>query len=190
MHPLHAHLPGVDEQRIRRLRREDYDRLVEAGAFRDEKVELIRGVIVRMVPQGPPHAGPIQRLNEILVLRLAGRASVRVQLPIIAPDESEPEPDLAIVPRGDYDEAHPSGAFLIVEVANTSLDYDRGTKTPLYAAMGVPEYWIVDVPRGTVEVHREPVDERYGRVTTHKKGESITLASFADITLEVSAIVK
>lgn len=190
MLPLHAHLPGVEEQHIRRLRRSDYDRLVEAGAFRDERVELIRGVIVRMPPQGPPHAGPIQRLTELLVLRLAGRAKVRVQLPLLAPDESEPEPDLAVVPPGDYDDEHPSEAHLVIEVAESSLAYDRGTKAPLYAAMGVPEYWIVNVRDGSIEVHREPDAERYGRVTTHRRGEAIALARFPDLVLDVSAIVR
>ena len=190
MLPLHAHLPGVDERQIRRLRRSDYDRLVAAGAFRDERVELIRGVIIRMPPQGPPHAGPIERLTELLVLRLSGRARVRVQLPLLAPDESEPEPDLAVVPPADYDHEHPAQAFLIIEVAETSLPYDRGTKAPLYAAMGVPDYWIVNVRDGTIEVHREPDADRYARVTTHRRGDAIALAQFSDVVLDVSAIVR
>jgi Uma2 family endonuclease len=190
MFPLHAHLPGVDEDRIRRLRRVEYDRLVAAGAFGDERVELIRGVIVRMGPHGAPHAGPIQRLTEILVRHLAGRAAVRVQLSLIAPDDSEPEPDLALVPPRDYDERHPSEATLVIEVADSSLAYGRGTKAPLYAAMGVPEYWIVNVRDAAIEVHREAIGDHYGRVSTHRKGDSISLVAFPDVVIAVADVVR
>lgn len=184
-----TNLPAVDPSAVRRLRRVEYDQLVDAGTFDRERVELIRGVIVRMSPQGAPHAGPIQRLNEVLVPRLLGRAHVRVQLPLVAPDESEPEPDLAVVPLGDYDRAHPERAHLVIEVARTSQAYDRQTKGPLYAAMSVPEYWLVDVVARTIEIHREPGPEGYGSVSTVRRGDRITLVAFADATVDVVSVL-
>lgn len=184
-----TNLPDVDSSNVRRLRREEYDRLVDLGLFANERVELIRGVIVRMSPQGAPHAGPIEVLTEVLVPALLSRARVRVQLPLIGPDDSEPEPDLAVVPRGDHSLEHPSAAHLIIEVARTSAQYDRGTKGPLYAAMGVPEFWVVDVTRRVVEVFREPRDDRYEQMEVVRSGASITLVAFPDVSVAVSTIL-
>ncbi|MBX3270656.1 MAG: Uma2 family endonuclease [Sandaracinaceae bacterium] len=180
-------LPDVGGERVRRLRRDEYDRLVGAGVFADERVELIRGVIVRMAPQGPSHAGPIEVLTELLVPPLVGRARVRVQLPLIGPDESEPEPDLAVVPLGQPHREHPSAAHLVIEVARTSQVYDRGTKGPLYAEMGVPEYWVVDIAARAIEVHREPVGDRYTRVETFRDG-TIPLVAYPDVTVPVAPV--
>jgi Uma2 family endonuclease len=183
-----TNLPSVEGERIRRLRREEYDRLVEAGVFEQEHVELIRGMIVRMTPQGPRHAGPIEILNELLVAALIGRARVRIQLPLIALDESEPEPDVAVVPPGDPHRVHPSSAHLVIEVARTSQDYDGGTKGPLYAEMGVPEFWIVDVAARAVEVHREPSGDRYGRVETLRTG-GVALIAFPDVSIPIDRVL-
>ncbi len=183
-----TNLPAVAGDRVRRLRRAEYDRLVEAGVFADERVELIRGMIVRMVPQGPSRAGPIEILNEILVPPLVGRARVRVQLPLIAPDDSEPEPDVAVVDVGEPHREHPAAAHLVVEVARTSQDYDRGTKGPLYAELRVPEYWIVDVAARAIEIHREPVDGRYARVETVRDGE-ISLVAFPEVSVSVARVL-
>src|SRR5450432_3867156 len=130
---------------IRPLRRTEYDQLVTLGAFRGEKIELLEGVLVAMSPIGPPHSSSVQRLNALLVLALVGRAVVRPQLPFAALEFSEPEPDLAVVPLGDYDVEHPAEADLIIEVAESSLAIDRGKKLRLYAACAVPEYWIVNL---------------------------------------------
>ncbi len=182
-------MPGVDGDRVRRLRREEYERLVDAGVFGDERVELVRGVIVRMPPQGPLHSGPIEILNEILLPKLLGRARVRVQLPLIAPDDSVPEPDLAIVPLGiSPHREHPRSAHLVIEVAHTTRSYDRGTKVPLYAEMGVPEVWIVDVGRRAIEVYRDPEGEQYRTVSTVTSGVLATLA-FPDVTIDVAAVL-
>ena len=99
--------PILDDQ-VRPLRRREYERLVELGAFEGERVELLYGRIVEMAPRGPDHAGAIQALTRLLVSRLTDRADVRVQLPFVAPDDSEPEPDIAVVPSG-----HPDQAFLL-----------------------------------------------------------------------------
>lgn len=115
---------------------------------------------------------------------------MRVQLPVNAPDESEPQPDFAVVEPRDFDDEHPSSAFLLVEVSDSSLRYDRATKAPLYAEMGVPEYWIVNVAAGEIEVHTDPKDGRFRQVRTLSKGESITLVTFADVTVAVSDVVR
>jgi Uma2 family endonuclease len=172
----------------RRLTRAEYERMAELGFFAGERVELIRGTVVRMVPVGPPHVDVVDRLNELLVPPLVGRARVRIQQPLLAVDESEPEPDVAVVARGSYDREHPDRAFLVIEVASSSLDYDRATKAPLYAASGIDEYWIVDVAGRTIEVFSEPAQERYGRVERHGPGSVLHVAAFPDVAVSLDAL--
>src|SRR5262249_47478229 len=100
---------------IRPLRRAEYDQLVALGAVEDERIELLEGQLVGMTPIGAPHSSAVQKLNALLVPALAGRASVRIQSPFAALDTSEPEPDVAIVPLGDYDTEHPNQAYLVIE---------------------------------------------------------------------------
>lgn len=170
---------ALDAAAIRPLRRIEYERLVESGAFVDEKVELIRGVLVRMNPQGNRHAGAIQVLTKLLVRAVGDAAEVRVQLPFAAGDDTEPEPDLAIVPVGSPWQAHPAKAFVIIEVAESSLGHDRLIKADLYAEAGVPEYWIVDVAASVVHVHRDPVRGHYATLTTLTRGDVLELAAFS-----------
>lgn len=178
--PLHAE--------PRRLTRSEYDRMVELGFFRDERLELIRGIVVRMPPIGPPHSDPVTRLTKWFVLALSERADVRTQQPFVACDESEPEPDVAIVPLGSYNKKHPSQAFMLVEVADSSLDYDRDTKAPLYASSGVPEYWIVNVITRAIEVYRRPLDGRYASVETYGAGTVVRPEAFPELEISVDAL--
>ena len=134
--------------------------MIEAGFFRDERVELIQGVVVEESPQNAPHAYAIQVLNRLLMPRLVARADVRVQLPFAPGTHSLPEPDLAVVAIGDYKAAHPSAAILIIEVADASLKFDRQEKAELYARAGVPEYWVVNLADRVIERHTEPADGR------------------------------
>jgi len=182
------HAPVLAHAEPRRLTRDEYDRMAELGFFRSERVELIRGIVVRMAPIGPPHANPVDVLNEWLVRGLAGRARVRIQQPHLACDESEPEPDVAVVPKGQYGKRHPDRAFLVIEVAETSLAHDRETKSPLYAASAVDEYWIVDVAQRAIEVRREPVDGHYTWLSRAAVGDSVGPVAFADLTIEVAAL--
>jgi len=175
-------------QTTRALRREEYDRLVALGAFEDERVELIEGVLVTMSPNDPAHASPIEVLNEFLVVALRGRARVRVQLPLVAARESEPEPDVAIVPLGDYRNAHPDQAYCVIEVANSSVSKDRNIKAPLYAASGFREYWLVNVPERVVEVFREPAPEQYKQRARYGIGETLSLEAFPDVEVEVAKL--
>ncbi len=179
----------IDPAAVRPLRRVEYERLVQAGCFDDERVELLDGMVVRMSAKGPTHDAVIQRLTEMLVLRLAGRAAVRIQSAFAATDSSEPEPDVAVVPPGDYDEGHPTEAWLIIEVADSSLVRDRG-KARLYAEAEVAEYWLVDIPHRLVEVHTDVVDGAYTRVAPYRAGDSIPMRRFADVTVEVSRILR
>lgn len=149
---------AVPEDRIRPLRRSEYERLVDAGAFDDERVELLYGRLVWMSPQGEARASTIQRLNRLLTPRLLDRAEVRIRSPLIAPGESRPEPDVALVPLAEQRSESPREAFLIIEVAQASLSIDRGAKARLYALMGVPEYWIVNLDEKVVEVYTDPKD--------------------------------
>ncbi len=172
----------------RPLRRAEYDRLVALGAFEDERIELLHGVLVDMSPNDPGHVSPIDRLTMILAPALVGRAIVRVQSPILAHDESEPEPDVAVVPLGDYRLQHPGAALLVIEVAVSSLNKDRKVKAPLYAASGFPEYWIVNVAEKEIEVYSAPGSGVYARVTRHAAGETLGPEAFADVAVKVSDV--
>jgi Uma2 family endonuclease len=177
-------------ERPRRLSRAEYDRLVELGFFDDERIELLHGTLVTMSPNDPGHVDPVAQLGKILFRALEDRAEVRIQFPFIAVDDSEPEPDVAVVPIGDYRAAHPGEALLIVEVAVTSLGKDRRIKGPLYAASGVPEYWIVNVPERCIEVHRAPADGIYTAVSRHGAGEAIAPLGFPDVAIRVDDVLR
>lgn len=180
------HLVAVPAEQLRPLRRSEYDQLVGLHAFDEEKVELLYGMLVAVSPQGTGHAWAVQELTRLLILALGDRASVRCQLPLAASDESEPEPDLAVVPRARYLDDHPSAAHLVAEVADTSLHKDRVLKGPLYAEMGVPEYWIINVAEKLVEVHTEIVGHRYARVTPCGGDSRIELVAFPDVAVRVA----
>ena len=144
---------------LRRWTREEYDRMIDAGVFReDDNVELVDGEIVTMTPQKSRHATAV-RLAEIALRRVFGDGvDVRTQLPLALDAISEPEPDVGVVvgsPR-DYVEQHPTTALLIVEVADSSLGFDRTTKARVYARAGIDDYWIVNLPDRVLEVRRSP----------------------------------
>jgi Uma2 family endonuclease len=174
---------------LRGLKRSEFERLVELGLFEDEKLELLRGMLVPMSPQGDRQARAVRRLNKLLVLALVDRASVGPQLPFAASASSEPEPDLYVIPPDEGLEGHPTTALLIIEIADESLRKDRRVKAPIYADNGVPEYWIVNLRDDVVEVHRQPVDGAYTRVTTHPPGDTLRLLAFPDVAIAVADII-
>jgi Uma2 family endonuclease len=161
---------------------ERYLALVESGVLGPEdKVELLEGVIVAVAPQGVRHAAAVARANHVLV-RIAGdRAHIRPQLPLVAGEKSVPEPDLALVagPVSTSDRGHPRGALLVVEVAESSLAADRLTKSRIYAAAGIAEYWIVNLRDDRIEVFRNPdAGARcYQEHRLAQRGDSIELAA-------------
>jgi len=143
---------------IRRWTRAEYDRLVHLGVFHGEPVELIGGRLVVAERQGSYHASTIGLVGDALRSVLPSGWLVRTQMPVALDDESEPEPDLAVVSGAwaDYREEHPHRPALVVEVADTSLVFDRGEKAALYARGGVKDYWIVNLLDRTLEVFRDP----------------------------------
>jgi Uma2 family endonuclease len=170
----------------RPLRRVEYEKLAELGAFDDERVELLDGSIIAMSPQGPAHDYAIQQLTRILVQTLSDRADVRIQSSFAAGEHSEPQPDVAVVPKGNYGTAHPTEALLVIEVADSSLKKDRTLKARLYAERGVPEYWVVDLRGAVVEVHTEIVNGAYSRVTPYRAGGFIRVQRFDDVAISVA----
>ena len=165
-----------------RMTVERYLGLVEAGVLsEDDRVELLEGVIVAMTPSNPPHAAVVARATRALLRVVGERASVRPQCTLVLGRFSAPEPDLAVVPGSDWDyvSAHPRTAWLVIEVADTSLQQDRITKAAIYAAAAIPEYWIVNLREGVVEVRRgpEPGRARYGEVRSCGRGERIELVA-------------
>jgi len=142
----------------RRWRRLEYERLVDLGIFVGERLELLDGMLVVGEPQDSPHAAIVMQVGQVLAAAFGAGWHPRLQAPLALDEASEPEPDVAVVagtPR-DYLGAHPSTAALVVEVADSSLRLDRRLKSGLYARAGLPEYWIVNLVDGVVEVHREP----------------------------------
>jgi len=177
-------------ERVRPLRRVEYDKLVALGVFEGEHIELIDGALLQMSPIGPSHCATVDRLTELLVLAFVGRARVRIQGSFAAGELSEPEPDVSVLPLGEYDAEHPQQAHLIVEVAESSLSYDRGRKARLYAESDVPEYWIVNLIERTVEVHRVPNAGQYQEISTHPKGSRLRLVAFPDVEVSVDDFLR
>jgi Uma2 family endonuclease len=144
--------------------REDYERMVESGSFQPgDHFELVEGVVYDMAPQNSLHAAVVGRLTKILVSIYGADCCVRVQTPLALGTDSLPEPDFAIVPGDDFDylHSHPTTAFLVVEVADSSVYHDRERKGRLYARSGIPELWIVNLVDRTLEVYRDPVQGAY-----------------------------
>jgi len=177
-------------EKVRPLRRVEYDKLVALGVFEGEHIELIDGALLQMSPIGPPHCETVDRLNELFVLTFVGRARVRTQGSFAAGEFSEPEPDLSLLPLRDYHAEHPQQAYLVVEVAESSLSYDRGRKARLYAECDVPEYWVVNLVERTVEVHRAPNAGQYEQVSVHAKGSRLRLVAFPDVELSVDDFLR
>jgi Uma2 family endonuclease len=155
----------------------DYYRMAETGILGpDERVELLNGEVVRMTPVGSRHAAAVSRLQDWLQRRLPEGMQLRVQQPVRLGEHSEPEPDLAVVRARDdfYAHAHPTGpdVLLVVEVAETSITYDKGVKRDAYARVGIPELWVVDLGHDRVVTYLEPSDGEYRRTQTHGTGAS------------------
>jgi Uma2 family endonuclease len=171
-----------------------YEKMIDNGILReDDRVELIRGEIVAKMPIGKQHAACVKRLNRLFNSLLGAQAVVSVQDPIQFAD-SEPEPDIALlVPKGDYyasDKPAPADVLLIVEVADTSLEYDREAKGAVYAEAGIAEYWIVNLVDTCVEVYRQPrADGTYADVRTVRSGDTIQLFALPSVGVAVGEIV-
>lgn len=145
--------------RLRRWKRAEYDRLVDLGVFEGDPIELIGGHLVVAEPKGTYHTSGVSTAEYALRAVLPPGWIVRTQAPVSLDDESEPEPDLAVVPGrpADYRHAHPARPVLAIEVADSSLAFDRVHKGSLYARAEIHDYWIVNLVDRVLEVHRDPV---------------------------------
>jgi Uma2 family endonuclease len=173
---------------------EEYHRMGAAGIFtEDDRVELIEGEILQKSPIGSRHAACVKRLNAKFNNLLAGRGVVSVQDPVLLNDFSEPQPDIAVLTRREdfYADALPTAkdVLLVVEVADTSIAYDRDSKLPAYARSGILEVWLVDLPAETVEVYSVPANGAYQKSISYRRGDSISPSNFPDIAIEVASIL-
>ena len=171
----------------------DYYRMADAGIFdEDSRVELIEGEIIDMAPIGEAHAGGVNRLNHFLVRMVGDRAVVSIQNPVRLDNRNEPQPDFAVLAyRSDFYSTvkpTPANVLLLIEVADTTLRFDRTVKLPLYARHGIREVWIIDLVGQRVEVCRDPEGERYTSVLLADKAAVIAPSALPDARLEVRTL--
>jgi Uma2 family endonuclease len=177
-----------------RFSRAAYYRLGELGILgKRARVERIEGEIIEMAPAGSSHSACVSRLNQFLTPRVRN-GIVRSENPLVMPQEIDPEPDVAVVrARPDhYEDAHPTAedALLVVEVADSSRRYDSGQKAQWYAEAGIPEYWMVDLVRGKVFIHQEPVAGAYRKVRMYERGEHWTSDALEGLQVPVDVILR
>lgn len=145
-----------------------------------------------MSPIGPRHALAVDALTELLVIAVAGRAGVRVQNPIVLDGATEPQPDIVLVrrPWHGYPTAHPQPGdiFLVIEVADTSRETDRGAKLELYTMAGIPEFWIVDLMTDGVLVCRNPGGDRYGSMARVEPAGVLEVAALPGVTIQAASL--
>lgn len=174
--------------RERRITVEEYHAMGEAGIFsEDDRIELLDGHLVAMPPIGPAHSHSVNDLADLFNRRLYSfdrpPARVSVQNPIQLGEYGEPQPDLVLydpdVPRDRH--IQPGDAVLVVEVAESSVEYDRDVKAERYGRAGIPEYWVVDLDRGTVVVFRRPEGEGYAERIRHSRGDDLTVMTLPDL---------
>ena len=176
-----------------RLTVDEYYRMGQAGVFApDARVELIEGEVIDMAPIGTRHASAVRKLNALLSAATQGRAIVAVQDPLRLSDASEPEPDLMLLrPRSDfYVGAHPAphDVLLLIEVADTSLQYDLGIKVPLYARHQVAEVWVVDLVNQVMRFHRRPQGRNYSDVTSTDTPGAAPVAALPGVSIDLSGV--
>jgi Uma2 family endonuclease len=181
--------------RTKHWTRVEYERLVDLGAFRPgERLELVGGALVVREPQGGPHATAVGLAEDALRDAFGAGWTVRAQSPIALDEDSEPEPDIAVVPgnRRDYRRDHPSCPVLIVEVGDSTLLLDQREKASLYARARIADYWIVNLIDNVLEVYRDPVADpeapyawRYGSTATLHAGNVVTPLALSHSTVPV-----
>jgi Uma2 family endonuclease len=183
--------------RERRISVEEYFAMGESGILgEDDRVELLDGRLIDMPPIGPSHSHGVDDFLELFTRRLYAddppSARVRVQSPIQLDDYSAPEPNIVLYDPEMPKDRHPrpEDICLVVEVADTSVEYDRKVKADHYAGAGIPEYWLVDLPGEAVDVFRQPEDDGYAERVRHRRGEELSVAALPDVTpISVEEIV-
>ncbi len=172
----------------------EYHRMGEFGILNEwERFELIKGDILCMTPIGSRHASHVGRLNQLFAAKFGREALVWVQNPVQLDDSSEPEPDIALLlPRKDFYAARhptPKDIFLIVEIADTTIRYDRKVKLPLYGKSGIREFWLVDLKAQCVEVYTKPSEHGYDMLKKFRKGAITVAQAFPDTEIEIDDIL-
>jgi Uma2 family endonuclease len=171
-------------RRERRISLEEYLAMGEVGILDEEdRVELLDGRLIDMPPIGPSHGHSVDALVELLARRLYAAdtplARVRARSPIQLDDYSAPEPDVVLYDPGVPTDRHPrpGDVSLVVEVGDTTVEFDREVKAQLYATAGVPEYWLVDLPNEAIDVFRQPEDDGYAERTRHRSGAVLSVSA-------------
>jgi len=189
---------SVTQPQVHVWTRQEYHRLAELGFFDGRRVELVEGQVIDMAAMKSPHAAAIDLVDEALQAIFGAGYYIRQQKPFVISDISEPEPDVAVVPGTirDYAETHPTEAALLVEVADTSVSYDRTVKGSLYAKAGVADYWIVNLVKHQLEVYRQPIEDdeatygwRYGGVVIYRPGQVVVPLSLVDQSVRVEDLL-
>jgi Uma2 family endonuclease len=188
-----AHLFFMTSTPVKLWTVEDYHRMIEAQILTSEdRVELVEGQILYMNPQQPPHAAATQHTSDCLRTLLTAKATIRVQLPVTLPPNSEPEPDVAVVriDSNEYQAFHPTpdDIFLLVEVADTTLYGDRNRKARTYARSGIADYWVLNVNKRQIYVFREPQDGKYQQEILLNEDATLSLVAFPEIILTASQL--
>jgi Uma2 family endonuclease len=186
------------EPRIHRWTREEYYKLGSIGFFEDKRVELIEGQVIDMSPIYEPHATAVTLADDVLREVFRKGWVVRVQNPLSVGEDSDPQPDVAVIEgkARDFKDAHPSTAALVIEIADSSLFYDRNTKASLYAKAGIADYCILNLQERQIEIHRQPVaDEQaeygfsYADVHIFKEGEIVSPLAKPDAVIAVTDLL-
>ncbi len=171
----------------------EYDQMAEAGLFDHERVELIRGEIIKMASIGRRHAACVDRCNYVFAVKLAGKVVIRIQNPLALDNTSEPEPDVMLLRyKNDfYESGHPqpTDVLLLIEVADSTIDSDRELKIPLYAEDGITEVWLVDINSACIEVYRSPNPEGYQENYKFYRGQNLSILAFPDVNITVDEIL-
>lgn len=171
-----------------------YHQMAQSGILKeDDRVELLRGEIVEMSPIGRRHAACVNRLNALFNKRLTDLVIVAVQNPVELDDNSEPQPDIALLRLRDdfYEAGHPQveDVLLLVEVADTTIEFDREVKIPLYAEAGISEVWVVDINGQYLEVYLQPSLKGYQIIQKYYRGQSLTIQAFPDVSFTVDEVL-
>ena len=178
---------------IHRFTTQQYHLMHEAGVFaKGDRIELVNGEIREMSPIGRKHAVCVARATRFFQIKLGDRVFIWVQNPILLSDHSEPQPDLAILKWRDdfYAEALPApdDILLIIEVADSTIAYDRDVKSHLYAANGIPEMWLFDLNKKIVERYSQPSASGYKRIQRYEQNETLAMLAFPDIVFNCEEI--
>ncbi|WP_017661943.1 Uma2 family endonuclease [Baaleninema simplex] len=189
-----AQVKVLNPIKVRLLTVEDYHRMAEAGILHpDERVELLDGEILQMSPIGRRHAAYVLRIANQLKDELGSRTFIDVQNPVVLNDYSEPQPDIVLLPpREDFyieTGVSASDVYLVVEVSDSTLEFDRTEKLPRYALAEIPEVWIVDTNANQLEVYRNPVEGKYQTSQILSRGDRISILAFPNREIELNTLL-